>query len=580
MPFTITARFLLHTYQGADTTGKPERYPSPERLYKALVSTAYGAFGFNSKYAKQESRVSDQQLEAVFRWLETNPPDAIRAPRMSRRNGSDAIVYRDRGSRSKKIAADKKNVSAVCSTAYPDTNEGTLIWQWKQEPDADIADLLSRLCWEVPYLGEACSPVNLTTTNVPDDEFPVDPDNSLYKSDDDLSAARMAATVEFDVPDIGHLQELQRGYEQVYPRKVSASNGSEEEKTVLSNTLTDCVRSIGYQRKQGWIASSEMRPWQHGFFIPAAVAATKSSATVDDEHDVAWNPDESTFVAWSVALHRLLVRQWGYGASPLLTGRYEKGSTVPRPANNVAIQVLTAGMPVRDDELRECLPGFLVMVPHDMPVDEIDHLADVCDTLRKQQLFYARQSETLCLGEAMEVDLDTFWQPVKSVYRRLWTPYPLCIKETRKFRSRTDSNRLWNVQDSMALAIAYVWREYFTHRQDDADTDEAVNSPSVSIRESRYWSMADCVNNPESGVHIYDAHDETRTPMTDYVHKTQPGNLLMGMTALLSFDKQQWPIEQSAIAIGQSRHLGGGFLVPVDVYTQLIDKNGKPVWLR
>lgn len=92
--------------------------------------------------------------------------------------------------------------------------------------------------------------------------------------------------------------------------------------------------------------------------------------------------------------------------------------------------------------------------------------------------------------------------------------------------------------------------------------------------------MADCVNNPESGVHIYDAHDETRTPMTDYVHKTQPGNLLMGMTALLSFDKQQWPIEQSAIAIGQSRHLGGGFLVPVDVYTQLIDKNGKPVWLR
>ena len=95
MPFTITARFLLHTYQGADTTGKPERYPSPERLYKALVSTAYGAFGFNSKYAKQESRVSDQQLEAVFRWLETNPPDAIRAPRMSRRNGSDAIVYRD-----------------------------------------------------------------------------------------------------------------------------------------------------------------------------------------------------------------------------------------------------------------------------------------------------------------------------------------------------------------------------------------------------------------------------------------------------------------------------------------------------
>lgn len=40
MAFAITANFLLGTYQGSDSGGRPEPYPSPDRLYKACVAAA------------------------------------------------------------------------------------------------------------------------------------------------------------------------------------------------------------------------------------------------------------------------------------------------------------------------------------------------------------------------------------------------------------------------------------------------------------------------------------------------------------------------------------------------------------
>ena len=46
MAFAISAYFPLGFYQGSDSGGRPESYPSPNRLYSALVSTAYLTFGF------------------------------------------------------------------------------------------------------------------------------------------------------------------------------------------------------------------------------------------------------------------------------------------------------------------------------------------------------------------------------------------------------------------------------------------------------------------------------------------------------------------------------------------------------
>ena len=47
MAFAISAFFPLGFYQGSDSGGRPESYPSPSRLYSALVSAAYLTFGFS-----------------------------------------------------------------------------------------------------------------------------------------------------------------------------------------------------------------------------------------------------------------------------------------------------------------------------------------------------------------------------------------------------------------------------------------------------------------------------------------------------------------------------------------------------
>ncbi|PJM72676.1 type I-U CRISPR-associated protein Cas5/Cas6 [Bifidobacterium primatium] len=571
MPFAISAGFLMHTYQGADDTGSAECYPSPERLYRALVSVAYGVFGFHSDYGQRESGITDAQLESVFHWLESNPPDWIRLPMHMRDNRrSSVIVYRNRGSYSRKKV---KSANAMSSVAYGDTEEDSLLWQWEQEPDHETADLLARMCWEIPYLGEACTPVRVTAAVIDAGSFPIDEEHSLQISDDDLSFGGMSSMLEFPMPWEGHLQELQKGHASVYPRKPSAirGNGGEEEKQALPNTLISCVRHIGYIRPTANDEYESLHPWTQGFFIPARVIADKGSTrSVSDRYEE-WEPKESTLVAWAVAMHRMLIREWGYGASPMLTGKYGNIDAVERPANNVAIQILTSDMPV-SPELNLELPGFLLMIPRDMPVEEIGMLANVCDRMQGRKLFYSRHSQTLELGFAdTTVDLDRLWQPVEQGHTRLWVPYPLCMRETRNIPDPTGT-RKWGARESIALAVAHIWRDYLNQSVDDGEYE----NPD---REMQYWRQSDWCLDESSPVGIHDAHTVIRTHMSDYVHKTQPGNLLVGLSALLSFDTQ-CGLDRTALAIGQSRHLGGGLLVPMDVPKQLLDDTGKPKWIR
>lgn len=572
MPFVISAGFLMHTYQGADDTGSSERYPSPERLYKALVSVAYGAFGFHSKYGQDDSGVTDAQLELVLHWLESNPPDWIRLPLHMRDNRSaSVIVYRNRGSYSKKKV---KSVSAMSSMAYGDTESDLLLWQWNRAPEPGIVDLLSRMCWEIPYLGEACVPVRITAMAVDTEGFPIDEEHCLKIEDDDLSFDGMSSMLEFSVPWEGHLQELQHGHSSVYPRKSSKiqGNGGEEEKKVLPNTLVSCVRHIGYRRLKVNDGRNLLHPWVQGFFIPARVIINQEDSIdhVSSQYRE-WEPEESTLVSWAVAMHRTLVREWGYGASPMLTGKYECTDAMERPANNVAIQILTSDMPISSDYSLD-LPGFLLMIPRDIPVEEMSILADICDRLQGKRLFYSKRSQTLELGVAnTTIDLNRLWRPVGEGCARLWVPYPLCMRETRRIPDPAGV-RKWGARESVALAIAHVWRDYFNQSNDDV-----VNGGFGG--EAQYWRQAERIFSEYSPVRIHDANIVTRTHMSDYVHKTQRGNLLVGLSALLSFDAR-YELDRSVLSIGQSRHLGGGLLMPMDVPKHLLDDTGKPKWIR
>lgn len=60
MAFAITANFLLGTYQGSDSGGRPEPYPSPDRLYKACVAAAYNTFDFERQ--TDDRVLTDEQI--------------------------------------------------------------------------------------------------------------------------------------------------------------------------------------------------------------------------------------------------------------------------------------------------------------------------------------------------------------------------------------------------------------------------------------------------------------------------------------------------------------------------------------
>ena len=66
MAFAITANFLLGTYQGSDSGGRPEPYPSPDRLYKACVAAAYNTFDFERQ--TDDRVLTDEQIKNALAW--------------------------------------------------------------------------------------------------------------------------------------------------------------------------------------------------------------------------------------------------------------------------------------------------------------------------------------------------------------------------------------------------------------------------------------------------------------------------------------------------------------------------------
>ncbi|MBT1180096.1 type I-U CRISPR-associated protein Csb2 [Bifidobacterium vespertilionis] len=572
MPFAISARFLFATYRGSNSVGQLERYPSPERLYKALVSAAYGPFGFGAILDGSGSIVSADRLESAFQWLEQHAPDAIRLPE-STPNAVTPLRYRDQGVWDSKNGISKKIAAADLScVAYSDTESGTLIWQWRHAPNSELREVLSALCWEVPYLGEACAPVRLHAYAFDDAAYPLA--NSLLMEADDFSFAGMANMEEFAVPAPGHLQELRNGYAKAYPKKGSAAKGSEDEKNVLSNDLMNCVRNVGYALGHPTAAAmhgSAICPWARGILIPACVDDTERPYARN------WAPKDSELVAWCVAMHRLLVRQWGYGASPVLTGRYEGIPSTLRPANNVAIQILTPDMPIADG-LRGELPAFLIMLPHDIAPEDADAIERICRAVRGTRLYHRDAAQRLVLGDTREdIDLWRFWKPVERGCTRLWSPYPFCVRETRPIPDPTDARRRWGAREHVELSVGHAWRDSINEKADASRNTTDVSSVTPSSREARYWSLVDRV--VASGLRVVEAQSTGRPQMERYVHKVQPGVTLMGISALIGFDPS-WQTDTTIAAIGQSRHLGGGLLLPVDIPTRLLDNMGKPGWAR
>ena len=85
MAFAISAFFPLGFYQGSDSGGRPESYPSPSRLYSALVSAAYltladlqqGHSDLNI-WLRDDLRSEDREISVAVRHLPWDDALAIK----------------------------------------------------------------------------------------------------------------------------------------------------------------------------------------------------------------------------------------------------------------------------------------------------------------------------------------------------------------------------------------------------------------------------------------------------------------------------------------------------------------------
>lgn len=582
MAFAISAYFPLGFYQGSDSGSRPESYPSLNRLYSALVSAAYLTFGFEKVDA--EYGLTDEQIHDALNWFEDNPPQEILFPRVIRA-GSRATVYRNKGNvQNKKKPKDKVSpAEAYIATAYEQYPESGMLltWAWHENPSPEVFKTLNLLCDEVPYLGEACSVVELHAHE--DYVFPAAAEDCVWtlSSDSALgSIFRKGRPLSF--PRKGRLDDLKKAFVTANPapkgkKRAASISDKEDEQNFLNEYLP--LQTEGQARYIPPSAQKEdalKAPWATAFYLEIDRVDGKQG----DDGKAEWRPEESELVGWAVALHRFLVKQWGPDPSLALIGKYAPGMS--RPANNVSIQILDSGFKLAyAQKLRKELtgkgPGFLIMLPHDMLKSDVQKLHDVCKWTKGKTLYYAPNKPSLQLGDITIIDAEHLWKPVTEGMCRYWTLRPMAIAETRPIPS-PKHNRKWGVQEAICLALGHVWRDRYAPKANQGGQAKAS-------REERYWNFVDAVKAKTSNFRIFDWRAVYRVNMADYVHHTDSSNVLHGMQALIAISDAADSLDCAAMAIGQSRHLGGGFLVPVDFDLSALqpDENfgkGVPAWLK
>lgn len=117
---------------------------------------------------------------------------------------------------------------------------------------------------------------------------------------------------------------------------------------------------------------------------------------------------------------------------------------------------------------------------------------------------------------------------------------PAAVPETRGLRSGP-----WSLADAVRLSTGLVWR------------DELVGR---GRGEAWYRQVAEAT--ARRGVHVERVHRLTETDLGRFVHKVAPGSVVQPYRAEVTLGDLAG--DRTLVAIGQSRHLGGGLLVPCD----------------
>ena len=505
----IRARFPLGMYVGHRPDGSPDPLPSTLRLHAALVAAA-------STGSTAEARASQAARTAAatraLEWIEDNPPEYIELPPCHENAAHGGGSYRDQGvvdNAGKESVRRKITLSTIGTGTAVSAPIG---WGWDNIPP-DVRDTLAALCEDVPCLGEADSAVVLELTDI-------EPTHRRSRTISPFSPA----SVRVATPLTGRLLELDALHDKANP---SAPPTIAKDRWVPSEKLNPPaithVQALDIAYNSLASADPPPAPWSDVIHIAI-------DAPIPD----------SERVAWSVTLHRAMVATLDTDASSAITGRYLPSTT--KPANRVAIQPLDESV-MRMSRHTELGPGIAVLVPH-------GDLEVTTSALAAVTRLYRRGHTPIRLGKRTPIDAATFWaEPPEDTVHMWWSLHGV-VPETR--RPRRIRDRKWTLADSGLLSVGFVFRD-------------ELRRAAGTTAEERYASTVDAVE--EQGVSALTAAPIPNADIDQYAHK-MPRGVIAQPYHLQLYGGSLLP-PQAIVAIGQSRHLGGGLLVPTAVPSSL-----------
>jgi CRISPR-associated protein Csb2 len=477
------------------------------RLHSALLSAA--GFGPRAVPAEQDRWRPCEADEAALRWLEENPPDAVHIPALEVTPGR-VIAYRDDGTLKKSkssITIKKLGKNPAAGAAVG----GRFVWTWREPPPAPVWAALESLCPDVPYLGTTESPVRLTVTDGAD--VPI-----THELDPDAGMFTPGATP-VDRPLPGRLDELAAAHVAQHgaPPSPAKDKYGTDEKSLSSIPPRQAVGAARYRARESVVGDV---PWVQVLLLP-----------------LAGNIHEADRVRWAVAAHRALISLIG-DAPSLITGAYPDGAR--RPANRVALHLLDPSMPVAGNAAAATPATLAVLVPRNAdPVDVglLYEAAQGLSTLRGpdgRTLRADRRAIQVLPGDA-------FWAPPAAEHARRWRTVPAAVPDTRGTQGLE-----WTFVDAALLSVAFAWKELLPKvpgRGDAYQRGMAAAATDRGVRVEHVWAVR-------------------RQDVARYVHRVNDHAVVRPYVATLSMGDLTGP--GTVQAIGQSRHLGGGLLVPVD----------------
>lgn len=501
--FAVIAELPMGVYRGRTPGGSLDPLPSPTRLHAALLCAA--ASGPRAELVDDELRPSASDVAALH-WLEEHSPDGVRLPRTAEVR-TPVYGYRREGTLLKEGGdAGPKDKVVMRPLVGLVAVAGPFAWTWDDAPPAEVGDALAAMCSDVAHLGNAETPVRMRVGEA----------TPTHRRAVDASLFTTPAGLDVDVPSPGRTTALVANYGAGRRRPTAAADRysptSDTARTADEVTTAREVARYLSTKPDG----EPDGPWSTvllaGFGLP---------------HDARLRPVDH--VGWAVAVHRALISLVGDGAPAVLTGNYEPG--VSRPANRVALQLLPANV-VPQAAIDHDGPVLAALLPSGIDGGDAAAVAGAFDRLRRVSWGKSVRTVTPLRPRSAR----TFWPDGSG---EIFDVHPAAVPDTRPLR------RDWSIADAVALSLGFVLRcRVELHGQGRGDRRHRDTARRVQ----------------EAGLRVLDARRIVRGDLTRYVHRIGEGRIVQPYTARLSLGGLL--DERVLLCLGQSRHVGGGLLVP------------------